>query len=127
MRITRDLASDETAARQARRIIEDSLAGRADLDDLVIIGSELAANASVYGDPPYSLTIEVGTDVRLEVSNRARPAAHEVPRIVSESALESGTGRLRLGGRGLRIVERLSRDWGWSRRGDCIVVWAEVG
>ncbi len=125
MRITRDLPSDATAARRARRIIEDSLAGREDLDDLVIIGSELAANASVHGDPPYALTIEVTTAVRLELSNRIRPAGPEVPRIASPAKAESEVGGL--GGRGLQIVARLSRDWGWDRQDDSLVVWAEVG
>jgi hypothetical protein len=54
--------------------------------------------------------------VRVEVTDRGGPGAPEL-RPVDRHAE---------GGRGLQLVERIARRWGWRRRGGCTVTWFEL-
>ena len=115
------LPADLSAARVAREHVEAflderSIAGEIS-KDLVLIASELAANAIRHGAPPALLCVshEHGR-IRITVSNHG---GSPDPRVLSPDP-ESGHGR------GLAIVETLADDVGWSRDGDRLDVWAEI-
>lgn len=115
------LPADATAAREARRQVAGALGhrqvGQRVVDDVVLMASELAANAVRHGRPPALLRLEhSGGRIRLTVSNHGNAAD---PRIVA-AAPDADHGR------GLAIVEQLADDLGWRRDGDRLEVWAEV-
>ena len=115
------LPEDLTAARVARIHVAEFLSAigaPADtVDDLVLIASELAANAVRHGAPPALLRIEE-TDghIRVTVSNHGDAPD---PRVLTA---DEGSGH----GRGLAMVEAMADEVGWSRTGDRLDVWAEV-
>lgn len=83
--------------------------------DAELVVSELVANAVLHGWGPLSLRLhDTGDGLRIEVgdSNPTPP-----------SATDGHAGRI--GGFGMRIVERLA-DWGWRPAGAGKVVWARV-
>lgn len=85
--------------------------------DLVLIASELAANAVRHGEPPVVLRLDVAADrVRVTVTNHGDGPD---PRVVTADQ-ESGHGR------GLAMVEQLAHSVGWSRQDDRLEVWAEI-
>lgn len=115
------LPADLSAAREARtRVAHDTGARRVTAsaaDDLVLIASELAANAVRYGQPPVVLRLDYLPDrIRLTVSNHGDSPD---PRIV---VAQEDAGH----GRGLAMVEQLASAVGWDREGDRLDVWAEV-
>ena len=115
------LPEDLTAARVARDHVAEFLSAigaPADtVDDLVLIASELAANAVRHGAPPALLRIEeTGGRVRVTVGNHGDAPD---PRVLTANQ-ESGHGR------GLAMVEAMADEVGWSRTGDRLDVWAEV-
>lgn len=115
------LPSDLTAAREARERVADDTGTRGVpspvADDLVLIASELAANAVRHGQPPVLLRLAyLGDRIRLTVSNHG---GSPDPRIVV-AADDVGHGR------GLAMVEQLATATGWEREGDRLDVWAEV-
>jgi hypothetical protein len=72
------------------------------VDPVRLVASELATNALVHGQTPFVVTLSRDDDtVRLAVSDDSAWAADRDPDHV-----------LRAGGRGLGIVDFLSRDWG---------------
>ena len=85
-------------------------------EDAVLLCSELATNAVMHAGTPFDVTITVdGGVLRVAVSDDV----HQLPAIP-----EHPTGE---GGRGLRIVQALSLDWGAEPvPGDGKVVWFEV-
>ncbi|WP_447002160.1 ATP-binding protein [Saccharothrix isguenensis] len=89
-----------------------------DLDDCVLVVNELVSNAFDHADAPRRVRLhrlEGPCVVRVEVDD-ASP-----DRLV--------LGRSRLGGsrgRGLIIVERLSKDWGVVSHTEGKTVWAEM-
>jgi hypothetical protein len=104
------LREDRRAAAQARQLVRDALAGMGIavdlLDDMVLMTSELVANAVLYGDPPLELVIRsMPHELCIEVidtslvSPRMRSADHEAEH-----------------GRGLGIVADLSRGQCGFRR-----------
>ena len=112
------LPDDPTAARAARRHVADALSQRPELDDALLVASELAANAVRHGRPPIELRLDVdATTVRITVSDHGEAAD---PHIVTA---DPAAGH----GRGLAIVIALAREVGWSRDGDRLDVWAELG
>jgi anti-sigma regulatory factor (Ser/Thr protein kinase) len=116
-----ELPDDLTAARVARELVADDLGRRgipeSAADDLVLIASELAANAIRHGRPPVLLTVDYSADrVRLTVSNHGDSPE---PRVL-EASPDAGHGR------GLAMVAAISTDSGWERDGDRLDVWAEV-
>jgi len=115
------LPDDLTAAHAAREHVSDALAGghltNDVLHDLVLIASELAANAVRHGSPPALLRLDRDdSSVRITVSNHGESPD---PRILTA---EPGADH----GRGLAMVEQLADSVGWERHGDRLDVWAEV-
>jgi anti-sigma regulatory factor (Ser/Thr protein kinase) len=104
------------ARRFARRAAGSSAA---DIDTVVLLVSEVVTNAVLHARSDIRLDVQAGADtVRVEVYD----ASPVEPR-VHHFRLTSGTGR------GLRMLEQLSRRWGVepdpARGGK--VVWFEVG
>jgi serine/threonine-protein kinase RsbW len=115
------LPDDLTAAGAAREHVADALAALAlpahVRDDLVLITSELAANAVRHGSPPALLRLEHDKDrVRVTVGNHGDAPD---PRILTADPDADH-------GRGLAMVEQMADTVGWSRDGDRLDVWAEV-
>jgi hypothetical protein len=77
------------------------------VDDVVLVVSELATNALVHARSPFLVTLAaVDEMVLLEV----RDATHTAPTRVAARTLDTS-------GRGMAIVQTLSRDWGVSAPG----------
>jgi anti-sigma regulatory factor (Ser/Thr protein kinase) len=115
------LPDDLTAARAARAHVADDLGRRgvpdAAADDVILVASELAANAIRHGSPPALLRLEYADGrVRVTVSNHG---GSPDPRIM-DAALDAGHGR------GLAMVRDLAEEVGWERDGDRLDVWADV-
>ena len=110
-------ASDRPRA--ARRWVADRCAElHLDLDgtDLTLLVNELVTNACVHGAEPIRVRLDVDQGrVRVEVEDGS-PMMPEVQRPEGRSTT----------GRGLLIVESLSRARGAERVGAGKVVWAEV-
>jgi anti-sigma regulatory factor (Ser/Thr protein kinase) len=82
----------------------------------MLLVSELVTNACVHGAEPIRVRLDVDQRrVRVEVEDGS-PVLPEVQRPDGRSTI----------GRGLRIVESLSRAWGAERVGAGKVVWAEL-
>lgn len=104
----------------ARHFVVDVLRawGMDDLDgDAAIVISELATNALRHAESPFRAVLDRHQDgVRLGVEDAARdPLARRSPPDSHD-----------LGGRGVDIVEALSRRWGWSELPSGKLVWAEL-
>lgn len=105
---------------EARHAVERALADWG-LDDLgwtaALLVSELAANVTLHAGTGFTVVLEPLPDggVRLEVADGS-------PRIPRQRRFgdEATTGR------GLHLVEDLSRDWGVERREGGKAVWAEI-
>ncbi len=77
---------------------------------------ELVANAVVHARSDLTVRLHVDGRVLLQVSDRD-PEAAVAPQAVQPD---------RLGGRGLQLVESVSRRWGVARGTDSKTVWCEV-
>lgn len=86
------------------------------VDDIELVVSELVTNALVHASSPYMVTLGASKEtVRVEMLD----GSHALPTL--GAARSSDTS-----GRGMAIVEALSREWGVSDRGaDGKSVWAE--
>lgn len=111
------------SVRYARLFLRDMPpAGHPLLDDLVTVGSETVCNAIAHtasgdgGRLTISLLTVPGV-YRLEVADDGAGGGR--PYVKAECGAESG--------RGMRIVEALSRRWGFRVDGSRTVVWAEFG
>jgi anti-sigma regulatory factor (Ser/Thr protein kinase) len=108
-----------SSARVARRFVADVLErwGRTDLvDTTALVVGELVGNAIRHGLSRYRVTVASAEDgLRIEVADLSAvvPQAREG----SDDAV---------GGRGLHLVEALSRRWGTDVRDDGKTVWAEI-
>jgi anti-sigma regulatory factor (Ser/Thr protein kinase) len=94
-----------TAPGQARAALRDSIGVWCDtqqVDDAVLLVSELVTNAVVHGSPPVGLSVEAsdGT-IRVEVTDSSPvvPGVHVLSHLSAQ-------------GRGLAIVRDLSTRWG---------------
>jgi anti-sigma regulatory factor (Ser/Thr protein kinase) len=105
--------------RVARRWVVDRCAElHLDMEgtDLPLLVSELVTNACVHGAEPIYIHLDVANGrVRVEVEDGS-PVMPKVKRSDKRSTV----------GRGLLIVEALSRAWGAESTGAGKVVWAEV-
>lgn len=121
LRWARDFPGDSAQVRQARRWVRETLPSCPPLDDAIEIVSELAANAVTHtgssnrgGRFDVELTWSPGL-LRVIVGDQGAMSA---PRLIEEAL---GTG-----GRGLLIVDRLSRAWGIAGGPAGRWVWADV-
>lgn len=115
-----ELPRHPSAAKQARAYVEERFAGHlasAATYDLSLVVSELVSNAVVHGRGAITLRAhEVEDGVRVEVIDEGAERSDE---ICAQAHSETAEG-----GRGLQIVEALSRDWG-AHEGTTHV-WAEI-
>jgi hypothetical protein len=92
--------------------VGEALQGLANLDDVVLVASELAANVITHARTEFTVAIEeMGSTVRLEVSDG--------------SSIMPAVGDLADSYTGLRVVQQLSTAWGVEGRGDGKTVWVE--
>ena len=107
-----------------RRLVSDLIeAGicSSAVTDAALVISELLSNALRHGEPLPGTSLRVAwrlddDSVRVSVSDGGGPTRPELG-----EPTQSTTG-----GRGLRIVQRLSRCWGASSDDEGTTVWAEV-
>jgi anti-sigma regulatory factor (Ser/Thr protein kinase) len=100
----------------ARRFTRAAL-GRHDveprlIDTAMLLVSELATNAIVHAASSLRLRIDVGEDIRVEVSDE-----NDTPPVVGDPQADHESGR------GLAIVTTLADDWSWSPRSTGKAVW----
>lgn len=85
------------------------------VEDVRLVASELAANAIVHAQTPFAVTLSA-SDVTVLLT--VRDGSTAVP-------VRAGPQATDMRGRGMVLVEQLSRDWGVSADGDgCKSVWA---
>ncbi|MFG2331661.1 ATP-binding protein [Streptomyces sp. NPDC048604] len=95
----------------------DGATGRAVVDDVLLLVSEVVTNAHTHGGAPYELVLERSGDrlwVQVSDTSPVPPRPH---------------GRHRAGhpsGHGLYLVERLAEAWGSVPRGEGKAVWFEI-
>jgi anti-sigma regulatory factor (Ser/Thr protein kinase) len=107
-----------------RRLVSDLIAAGvydSAVCDVALVISELFGNALRHAAPLPGGQLRVAwqidpVSVRVEVSDGGAPTVPELG--------EPAQGAI--GGRGLRIVEKLSTKWGTSASEDGTTVWAEV-
>jgi anti-sigma regulatory factor (Ser/Thr protein kinase) len=105
-----------SARRQARAVVDGWLADPDQINDIVLLVSELVGNAVLHTGDAQSVALVRGADrVRIEVADRGRL----LPSLTSYGP-EAHTGR------GLALVSALSMDWGTSVQEGGKVVWADV-
>ena len=116
-----EFAPEPASTRDVRRRVVQVLEG-AELHDFVasasLVVSELATNAVLHARTVFTVRLRVrGLVLRIEVQDGSRTAP--VMRNFSNQATS---------GRGLRLVEGLSRSWGVEPAGGGpgTVVWAEI-
>lgn len=113
-----ELPARATSASQARHFVRHHLVEH-DMpflvDDVELVTSELATNALVHARTHFEVTLAACSEsVVLQVDDRSRSA----PIRVAAAPLDTS-------GRGITIVDLLSRDWGVTLRPDgCTSVWA---
>ena len=99
------LPGDGASARDARRFVSDTLQawGRTDLDDAAtLLVSELVANVVLHAGTDFRLRLRrTASGVRVEVHDRS-------PRLPERKHYSATSST----GRGLMLVEELSRAWG---------------
>ncbi len=109
---------DARPAREARRLLREhagrGIADGSVLDDLDVMVSELATNASLHARGPFELRVldHAGVAIAVEFADGS-PAFDRVAEVLEKAGapvdLEvADDGALALGGRGLDIVARLS-------------------
>ena len=114
-----DLAAHASSASQARAFVSRHLLAH-DLanmvDDLQLVVSELATNAMLHAQTPFTVSLRAfDATLRLEVLD----GSDVVPSMVVAGSLDTY-------GRGVTIVQTMSRDWGFlSRTSGGKSVWAE--
>jgi anti-sigma regulatory factor (Ser/Thr protein kinase) len=114
--LPRDISSPAEARRQVREF-----AAEHDVDDLtllLLVVSELVTNAVVHGAEPIEMRASVeGGTVRVEVSDSDPDISTVVtPPHASEQ----------IGGRGLEIIDSVTRSWGAFPNDTGKIVWAEL-
>jgi anti-sigma regulatory factor (Ser/Thr protein kinase) len=117
---TLDLDARSTRLGEVRRWVEEVLAdlGDDDRDDCVLVVNELVSNAFDHAASPRGLRLRWSSEpcvVRVEVDDASPDEL-----VLGRSRLSGGRGR------GLIIVERLSKDWGVDARVEGKTVWAEI-
>ena len=116
---------ERSAVRLARHAVGAQMSaaglGSTALDDAVLVVSELVSNSVKHAAPLAGGGISVSwslesDSVHVEITDGGggtRPHAG----VVAATAM---------GGRGLEIVRKISREWGVTEAADSVTVWAEV-
>ena len=110
---------DPSSTRDVRRLVVRTLESSA-LEELVtsaaLVVSELATNAVLHARTTFIVRLRMGDGMlRIEVEDRA--AGRPAMRNFSNQATS---------GRGLQLVDGLSRSWGVTPLGRGKLVWAEI-
>jgi anti-sigma regulatory factor (Ser/Thr protein kinase) len=117
-RAVQAFAGDTAAPGHARLFVVNVLTrwGRPDLiDDAVLVASELATNAVIHCRSQFLVQLRRnGSNVRIEVIDDS-----------SREPVPTVAGQLATSGRGLSLVEAVSRDWGFDLIDPGKAVWAE--
>ena len=113
---SRTFASQLESVREARSFIRDCLRDTtADVDNAVLLASELATNAVIHANSGYQIDIRRSTaSIRVELLNDEP----EILPMLTEPTED--------GGRGLRLVEALASSWGMESDSDHKMVWFEL-
>ena len=112
-----ELTAAPATAADARELVTTYLAehGLSDLCDPVrVVVSELVTNALVHARKPFTVTL----------SQSSRTLLVRVEDESTEPPIVRTPGPMADSGHGLRIVEALSRDWGFVPGEESKVVWA---
>jgi anti-sigma regulatory factor (Ser/Thr protein kinase) len=122
----RDFRGDTAQVSEARRWIEDLLPDCDPLADVLLLTSELCANAVVHtrsGEPGGRFSVDVEwtpASARIVIGDQGSP---KVPAIRARTVT---TNRTDESGRGLRLVDELADDWGTASRLGHRWVWADI-
>lgn len=107
------------AAARARRYVEDFCAlspHKQACDVAVLLVSELVVNAVRHAGTPLQVhVLDVGDALRLSVTDYSR----DMPQPRDAGLLDEG-------GRGLMLVELMSRRWGIEMTGDGKTIWVDI-
>lgn len=118
--VTADFPAERDSPGRARRLVIGKLRrwGHDDtlVEDAVLVVSELATNAVVHADSPFSITVRVKDSVLHVAVQDAAPLA----------ATARENGLIPRTGHGLGLIELLSTHWGVEDTHDGKVVWAEL-
>lgn len=117
--MTFTLAAELSSVRQARRLVQGVLRdwSREDVaDEVLLLTSELVTNAVVHARSEVKLTVvPIGSNLRVEVADSGEGSLQL--READENAVH---------GRGLMLVEAMSRSWGTSADEARKMVWFEI-
>ena len=118
--LTLHLPCEARSVRAARQALESLLRARrwrdVDIQGAQLAVTELVANAVVHARSDLTVRIRVGSRALVEVSDRDAHAA-----VVPQAATPDHQS-----GRGLLLVELVSRRWGVARGTNSKTVWCEV-
>lgn len=115
-----EFESDPEMVIAARRFVRDRLTSweaTGQLDNALVVTSELVTNAVLHARTAVTLRVKVSaSSVRIEVfdENPRLPVASPCPPDATS-------------GRGLALVSSLATTWGIENHDDGKVVWAEIG
>jgi anti-sigma regulatory factor (Ser/Thr protein kinase) len=116
---TWELPRDSTAPAQGRWHVRDVTSNDREAVDAELVVTELITNAWKHGsgDQPITLRVEVRDDaLRLEVCGES---ASDPVRSPQNAGSDSG-------GRGLMMIDGLTDQWGYERKGSVLCVWADL-
>ena len=117
MRLDGDLREVTKVRNLVRRLLASWRMPEVFIDDVELLASELAANAIHHGQSPVTVITRYDGDcIRLEVGDGSR----ELPRQRRELSMSAEDGR------GMFLVDQLSRAWGTTGTMDGKRVWCEV-
>lgn len=118
MNATRKFSCDPAAIAAARAFVREALSDwPPDTREVAeLLASELATNCVRHAQSEFVLAINAATQIRIEVSD----ASTVLPQPLSPAPKEPS-------GRGLRIVEALSRSWGVVPAAHGKTVWFTLG
>jgi anti-sigma regulatory factor (Ser/Thr protein kinase) len=109
----------------ARHALADNLAAKGvvedDLDDAMLVLSELVSNAIKHAAPLPTGEVRVRWSIRADVLHLEITDGGAATRPNAVVAAVSA-----LGGRGLDIVRTVCRQWGVTEAPDSVTVWADV-
>ncbi|MDX6225165.1 MAG: hypothetical protein QOE64_1541 [Frankiales bacterium] len=116
MRVRGELARVSEVRSLLRRLLASWRMQGELIDDVELLASELTSNAIGHGQGPVTVIVRYdGSCIRIEVGDGSR----ELPRQRAPHEADEG-------GRGMILVEALSRDWGTIATVDGKRVWCEV-